>query len=136
MKYEHDTVTINEPAPGHYVIGGFRPKPIFIPKVGHVCPQEELHISPEVPTSALVAIIQARSAAALPEPASTTGGTPTGEPPAHLAEILSALATGATRIGDLADALGIDKDAIKALDGQGFHVASGGWCKLNEEVKA
>lgn len=50
---------------------------------------------------------------------------------AHLTE------HGTTRLNDLAEKIETPKDAIKALDGQGFHIAAAGWVKLGQkEVEA
>lgn len=43
---------------------------------------------------------------------------------------------GTTRLNDLANALNTEKEAIKALDGQGFHVANAGWVKLGTKEDA
>lgn len=62
MKYEHPTIKIDSPAPGHYVISGHAPKSVFIEDEGHVVPPRECYITPEVPDEALQAVLDARAA--------------------------------------------------------------------------
>lgn len=60
MNYNHPSIVIETPAPGHFVIRGHNPKSVFIDKVGHVVPPDECYITPEVPSEALVAILEER----------------------------------------------------------------------------
>ncbi len=43
---------------------------------------------------------------------------------------------GTMRLSDLAEKMNADKEAIKALDGQGFDIKGAGWCKLTEGGEA
>lgn len=60
MQYNHPSITITQPVPGQYVIQGHSPSSFLIPSEGHVCPPPVVHIGPEVPNEALVAILEAR----------------------------------------------------------------------------
>ena len=60
MKYEHPTIRIDEPLPGHYLISGYHPAAVFVPDVGHIVPLRECYIAPELPTETLRAIIADR----------------------------------------------------------------------------
>lgn len=60
LKFEHPTVEIQTPAPGHFVIVGHNPASIMVPDVGHVVPSRECYVSPEVPSDALVAVLNER----------------------------------------------------------------------------
>lgn len=60
MNYQHPTIKIETPAPGHFVIIGHAPKTVFIEEVGHVVPHAECYITPEVPSEALIAVLKER----------------------------------------------------------------------------
>ena len=60
MNYQHPSIVIETPAPGHFVIRGHKPKNVFIEKIGHVVPLDECYITPEVPSEALIAILEER----------------------------------------------------------------------------
>lgn len=77
MNYRHPAITIDQPAPGHYVISGHKPKSVFLPDIGHIVPLSPCYITPEVPTDALLAIIADRDGgakAAAPAPKRATKG--------------------------------------------------------------
>lgn len=60
MKYQHPTVQIQSPAPGHFVISGHAPTSVFVEEVGHVVPPSECYVPPQVPSGALIAILEER----------------------------------------------------------------------------
>ena len=60
IKFNHDKVVIEEPAPGHFLIRGHAPRPVFVEGEGHVVPPETCYVAPEVPSEALLAILEAR----------------------------------------------------------------------------
>lgn len=140
MKYDHPNITVEEPKPGAFIIAGHRPAAFFIPEVGHYAPPGECYIGPEIPADLLRAIADAKDGGrpAAPvevPPLVVLPGAPgaTGETGAiSLAErVRNVLAEGNVRLADLAERLGVDVEAIKAIDGDGFHVAHAGWVKLN-----
>ena len=59
-------VMIEEPAPGHFVIIGHNPVSVLVPDVGHVVPPRETYVAPQTPSSALIAILEARGDMPLP----------------------------------------------------------------------
>lgn len=59
MKYDHPTIQLECPAPGHYIVTGHNPRPVPTEK-GYVVPSGTVHISPEVPSELLFAILQDR----------------------------------------------------------------------------
>ena len=71
MKYTHPTIAIDRPAPGHYIISGHAPQPVFVPESGHVVPPRQCYISPEVPSEALQAVLDDRAEAATTTKAAT-----------------------------------------------------------------
>lgn len=66
MKYQHPKVVIEQPAPGHYILKGHTPRSVFIEGEGRLCPPDFVHITPEVPTDALEAIIEDRREKSFP----------------------------------------------------------------------
>lgn len=137
MKYDHPTILVEEPKPGTFIISGHRPAAIFIPDVGHYVPPIECCIPAEIPADLLRAIADAKDGKAERAPELLAGdpGAPgtsgeTGD--VSLAErVCNVLAAGNVRLADLAERLSVDVEAIKAIDGDGFHIAHAGWVKLN-----
>jgi hypothetical protein len=130
MKYDHPNITVEEPKPGAFIIAGHRPATIYIPEVGHYAPPGECYIGPEIPADLLRAIADTKDGNIVVQPGEpgTTGEI--GE--LSLAErVCNVLAEGNVRIVDLAERLGVDLEAIKAIDGDGFHIGHAGWVKLN-----
>lgn len=135
MKYDHPTILVEEPKPGAFIISGHRPAAIFIPDVGHYVPPIECCIPSEIPADLLRAIADAKDGG--------QGNVPTPVAPAvdddgetggavSLAErVCNVLAEGNVRLADLAERLGVEADAIKAVAGQGFELGHAGWVKLN-----
>lgn len=74
MKYTHPTITIDRPAPGHYIISGHAPQPVFLPDAGHLVPPRQCYISPEVPSDALQAVLDERAAESGDKSGSTKSG--------------------------------------------------------------
>ena len=60
MKYQHPTISLDQPVPGQYIITGHAPAAYFIEEVGHVVPGQECHITPEIPSELLQAILDER----------------------------------------------------------------------------
>jgi hypothetical protein len=71
MNYEHPSIVIDQPATGHYVIYGHHPQPARNEEGQTVVPLQQCYITPEVPSDALVAILQERGGA-LVEPGRST----------------------------------------------------------------
>jgi hypothetical protein len=67
MNYEHPSIVIDQPAAGHYVIYGHHPQPARNEEGQTVVPLQQCYISPEVPSDALIAILEERGGAALLE---------------------------------------------------------------------
>jgi|GEM_PF-3335617 len=89
MKYEHPTIHCETPAPGHYLIHGHAPRPVLL-GTGYLVPPGTVHISPELPSAVLRAILEDRgesvaSATTSEEPTPATEPGPvesgTGFPP-------------------------------------------------------
>lgn len=122
MKFNHPTVIIEEPAPGHFVIKGHNPQSVFIEDVGHVVPPGDCFIPKEVPTEALLAIIEARTPDKL-------------EPADLLARVKESLKDKAVQLKQLAEQLGVTPEEITALDGPEISVGDTGpkWVKLKNE---
>lgn len=59
MKYEHPTIQCETPAPGHYLISGHAPRPVLL-AAGYLVPPGTVHISPELPSALLRAILEDR----------------------------------------------------------------------------
>lgn len=133
MKYDHPNITVEEPKPGAFIIAGHRPAAFFIPEVGHYAPPGECYIGPEIPADLLRAIADAKDGKPAPVQLPETNlGNPDETGDMSLAErVRNVLAEGNVRLADLAERLGVDVEAIKAIDGDGFHVAHAGWVKLN-----
>lgn len=122
MKFDHPSIVIESPAPGHFVIRGHNPRPVFIEEVGTVVPPQECYISPEVPTEALLAIVSER--------------TPAGAPVADLlSRVKEAVREKAVGLKALAEQLGVEPEAIAALEGGEITIGETGpkWVKLNHE---
>lgn len=123
MNFDHPTIVIESPAPGHYLIKGHNPRPVLIEDVGHVVPPGEVYISPEVPTEALLAIIEARGDSAKPD---------TGD---LLSRVKAACADKAVQLKALAEHLGVEPAEIAALEGDEITIGDTGpkWVKLKNE---
>lgn len=121
MKFDHPTIVIESPAPGHYIIKGHNPRPVYIEDVGHVVPPAEGYISPEVPTEALLAIIAARGESEKP-----------GD---LLSRVKVSCADKAVQLKALAEQLGVTPEEIAALEGPEISVGDTGpkWVKLKNE---
>jgi hypothetical protein len=63
MNYEHPSIVIDQPAAGHYVIYGHHPQPARNEEGQTVVPLQQCYITPEVPSDALMAILQERGGA-------------------------------------------------------------------------
>lgn len=137
MKYDHPTILVEEPKSGTFIISGHRPAAIFIPDVGHYVPPIECCIPSEIPADLLRAIADAKDGKPELPPASLTGHPAVALPgetggAVSLAErVCNVLAEGNVRLADLAERLGVEADAIKAVAGQGFELGHAGWVKLN-----
>lgn len=136
---QHPSVEISEPSPGAFVITGHRPKSVFIEGEGYVVPPSECFISPEVPTSALLHVLEARGFEfANPEEDGATNATEPQEPIGHRGlsdRVVEALNSngGTARIGILSEMLNATADEIKAAAGASYGIASGGWVKVKSE---
>jgi hypothetical protein len=58
VKFEHPSIVVEQPAPGHYAIRGHNPGTVFIEGEGHVVPPDVCYITPQVPSELLIAILQ------------------------------------------------------------------------------
>jgi hypothetical protein len=58
--YKHATVVIEEPAPGHFVVSGHNPKPYRNEDGATVVPMPQADIAREVPSCALIHILNER----------------------------------------------------------------------------
>lgn len=139
MKFEHPQFAVDEPTPGSFVLRGLPHKSVFVEGEGHHVYPSECIIRDDVPTEFLQAVIDARGGFAEQMAAESfrahqeqvKQGDALGFQPS--ANILDAISDGPKRIGELAESLGVTVDDIKALDGQGFEIASGGWVRLKKE---
>lgn len=150
----HDTsnpnVVITEPAPGNFVIVGHNPQNRFVEGEGHIVPSRASEIPQEVPTSALLWILNQRGVnvgaqvevvkgAATPvfEPAKESLENATAEGGKSIPEIvLNALNGETIRIAKLAEMTGISAEVIKDFAGDKYEIASGGWVKPKNEEAA
>jgi hypothetical protein len=57
--YEHPTIAVAQPAPGHYVITGHNPGAVQTAE-GQIVPLRECYITPEIPTDLIVQILEDR----------------------------------------------------------------------------
>jgi hypothetical protein len=62
MKFDHPTIEIEQPAPGHYAVSGIPAAQVFIEGTGHVVAPNTLYISPAVPDELLEHILADRRA--------------------------------------------------------------------------
>ena len=93
-----------------------------------------VHISPEVPSDLLYAIINDRGAVpGLVEEGTVVSGVMDSSA-ADL--ILAALQERPLRLKELAEKSGVSVEKIKSLSGAGFEVGNGGWVKLQEGGEA
>jgi hypothetical protein len=60
INFEHPSIVVEQPAPGHYAIRGHNPGTTFVEGVGHVVPPDTCYITPQVPSELLIAILQDR----------------------------------------------------------------------------
>jgi len=91
-----------------------------------------IHISPDVPTDLLYAIINDRGA--VPEPVTAETLETFGVKDSSAVDlILAALKERPLRLKELAEKSGVTAEDIKSLSGSGFEVGSTGWVKLSTE---
>jgi hypothetical protein len=144
-------VIITEPAPGNFVILGHNPQTRFVEDEGYIVPSRMSEIPQEVPTSALMWILNQRGVnvgaqvevvkgAATPvfEPAKESLNEPVGSTlmlPARVVELIKA-SESAIRLSAAAVTLGVPAGLISDAAGIDFEIASGGWLKLIEKGEA
>lgn len=141
MKFEHPQFAVDEPTPGSFVLRGLPHKSVFVEGEGHHVYPSECIIRDDVPTEFLQAVIDARGGSVWVDPMGADDAEPT-EPVIEKmmtatevvrSQIIASVNDGPKRIGELAEAFMVTTDDIKALDGQGFEIASGGWVRLKKE---
>ena len=94
-----------------------------------------VHISPEVPSDLLYAIINDRGA--VPSLVEEETVVVSGVKDSSAADlILAALQERPLRLKELAEKSGVSVEKIKSLSGAGFEVGNGGWVKLQEGGEA
>ncbi len=136
---QHPSVEISEPSPGSFVITGHRPKSVFVEGEGYIVPPSECFIPSEVPTSALLHVLEARGLEfANPEEDGASNATGPQGPIGLRAlseRVVEALNSngGTVRIGILSEMLNVTADEIKAAAGVSYEIASGGWVKIKSE---
>jgi hypothetical protein len=134
MKYDHPSITIEEPAPGYLVIRGHQPKNVFVDGIGHFVPPDACVITKEIPADLLRAIADAKDGGKAPVPDIACVPQPeedTEDSPTLLERVLNVLSEGNIQVGKLAERLDVTPEEIKALDGSSaeFHIAHAGWVK-------
>ena len=136
MKTQYDNLKVSSPAPGHYIIEGL-PTGQTQTEEGRLVHPMSVHIPPSLPSGLLLEIVNDRGAVPGPvvEVEKVQGGVKDSELTLEEA-IIEELQNGAARIGDLAEKLGVEKDEIKALAGNGFELGNAGWVKLKEGGEA
>ena len=133
-------VIIVEPAPGNFVILGHHPTTRFVEGEGHVVPSPSSEIPQEVPTSALLWILEQRGFAVGPKVEVVKGAaTPILEPAKESLSsvvgmgvceaVIAALSGETVRIAKLSEITGFTPEEIKAAAGDKYEIASGGWVK-------
>ncbi len=136
MDYDHPHLKVSSPAPGHYVIEGL-PSASTQTEEGRLVHPSSVHIPPALPSDLLLAIVEDRgekAGARLVELEEVAGGDKGSEGGGPLEAIVDYLAAnGATRIRDLAVAVGVSVDFIKTNAGDGYELGSAGWVKLKQE---
>lgn len=136
---QHPSVEISEPSPGSFVITGHRPKSVFVDGEGYIVPPSECFIPSEVPTSALLHVLEARGFefANVEEDGATNATEPqmTTERRTFGGRVVEALNSngGTVRIGILSEMLNVTADEIKSAAGVSYEIASGGWVKVKSE---
>jgi hypothetical protein len=149
MITEYDNLKVSSPAPGHYIIEGL-PAGSTQTEEGRLVHPMSVHIPPSFPSGLLMEIVKDRAsktdgltveklqaAQGILEVAEIEDGVKGSERNGAVDAIVDHLsANGATRIRDLANAVGLDVDTIKTLDGQGFELGNAGWVKLKEGGEA
>jgi hypothetical protein len=138
MQTQYDNLKVSSPAPGHYIIEGL-PTGSTQTEEGRLVHPMSVHIPPSLPSGLLLEIVNDRGA--VPEPVveveKVEAGVKGSDSKGAVDAIVDHLSVnGATRIRDLANAVGLDVDTIKALDGQGFELGNAGWVKLKEGGEA
>lgn len=156
---EKPNVIIDEPHPGTFVIRGHNPNTIDTDE-GRIVPLPECYVAPEVPTSALLFILEKRGV----EPYKAMNLLRTEEEVAQIREKLEALpvatepkiidataieslvietlaaSAGKTlRIAKLAEASGASADDIRSvatLESCAYEVVAAGWVRLKEKEGA
>ncbi len=129
----HTNLVVERPAPGHVIISNL-PMSRIQTDGGTIVAPGFCHITPDVPIEILQEIIDGRTVEVY-RPVSAPAEPVVVENEELLAKIIIRLMDGTTRIGELSEALEVEPDAIKALAGNGFVIASGGWCKLATETE-
>lgn len=61
FNYEHPTIVVEFPAPGHYSIRGLPQQSVFVEGEGHIVAPDICYISPAVPDDVLEAILRDRA---------------------------------------------------------------------------
>ncbi len=140
-------VIIDEPHPGTFVIRGHNPNTIDADE-GRIVPLPECYVAPEVPTSALLFILEKRGFEFADDGsnpvANAVGGSTapsslvSGLTPEEIESlVIEALAKndGTMRIGPLAQEILIPDEEIKSaskFEPCRFEIVSGGWVKLKK----
>ena len=142
MQYDHPTLKVSSPAPGHYVIEGL-PSASTSTEEGRLVHPLTVHIPPALPSDLLLAIVEDRgdkAGARLVELEDEAGGDKGSEEvePGEGADYMRICRVlgeqgGTMRIRDLATAAGVEVDFIKANAGKHFELGSAGWVKLKQE---
>jgi hypothetical protein len=136
MKTQYDNLKVSSPAPGHYIIDGL-PTGSTQTEEGRLVYPMSVHIPPSLPSELLLEIVKDRGA--VPGPVAEVAEIEAGVKDSELTleeAIIEELQNGAARIGDLAEKLGVEKDEIKTLAGNGFELGNAGWVKLKEGGEA
>ncbi len=136
MDYDHPTLKVSSPAPGHYVIEGL-PSASTSTEEGRLVHPLTVHIPPALPSDLLLAIVEDRgdkAGARLVELEDEAGVVKDSYGHGFVDTIVDHLkANGPTRIRDLAAAVGVEVDDVKAHAGNGYELGSAGWVKLKKE---
>lgn len=128
MQYEHPHITVSSPAQGHYIIDGL-PSGNTMTDEGRLVHPTAVHIPPTVPSDLLAAILEERGELAGAKVSELVEEYESIVPAQTLEErVTIALTAKRGRLNELAEALGVSPDEIRALDC--VEIASGGWVKL------
>lgn len=139
MKSYEDTnrpnVIIDEPHPGTFVIRGHNPNTIDTDE-GRIVPLPECYVAPEVPTSALLFILEKRGALPVATEPKIIDVTAIES---LVIETLASSAGKTLRIAKLAEASGASADDIRSvatLESCAYEIVTGGWVRLKEKEGA